>query len=149
MAGEGEGSYQMRDGDTLIIPALLEGIPGVKAQVGVKVFGSVTVPTIVPISQGTPLMEVLMLAGAPTELADKTKIHWVHYDGIRNESTLVDLTQYLLFGDNEGNPTVYPGDTVNVEARQPSWVRTNVPFILGSLAAMATIYLAYDNVANN
>lgn len=147
--GKEDGSYQMKDGDTLIIPTLVEGIPGVKPGDGVKVFGSVGVPTVVPIEEGTPLMEVLMLAGSPTRDADRTKIHWVHNDGVRNRSTLVDLDQYLLQGDLAGNPTVYPGDTINVEFKEQSWLRSTLPFILGSLAAVATIYLAYDNVRYN
>ena len=147
--GEGISAFTMQDGDTLIIPALLEGIPGVSSHAGVKVFGSVAVPTIVPIAVGTPLMDVLMLAGAPTQDANKAKIYWVHNDGAHNQAQIVDLEQYLLLGDDAGNPLVYPGDTVSVEYERPSWVRSNVPFILGSLAAMATIYLAYDNVVND
>jgi len=148
MNGEGVEPFPMQDGDTLIIPSLLEGIPGVNAQSGVKVFGSVAVPTIVPIDKGTPLMDVLMLAGAPTQDANKAKIHWIHNDGVRSTATMVDLTLYLMEGNERGNPMVYPGDTVSVEYNRPSWVRNNVPFILGSLAAVATIYLAYDNVVN-
>ncbi len=140
--------FPMHDGDTVVIPALQEGIPGVGAEVGVKVFGGVGVPTIVPIDQGTPLMDVLMLAGAPTATAEKSKIHWVHNDGVRNQATVIDLEKYLLTGDETGNPLVYPGDTISVEFAKPSWVRQNIPFILGSLAAMATIYLAMDTINN-
>ncbi len=146
MDGKGVPDFLMEDGDTLIIPALQDGIPGVKAHDGVKVFGSVGVPTIVPIVEGTPMMDVLMLAGAPTVLAEKTKVYWVHNDGVRNKAEIVNLELFLLEGDDLGNPLVYPGDTISVEYKKPSWVRANVPFILGSLAAMATIYLAYDNI---
>jgi len=149
MMEDGELPYfRLRDGDTLVVPSLQEGIPGVDAAVGVKVFGSVGVPTIVPVDQGTPLMDVLMLAGAPLNTAKTSKIHWVHNDGVRNQATIIDLEKYLLTGDETGNPLVYPGDTINVEFIKPSWVRQNVPFVLGSLAAMATIYLAIDSITN-
>ncbi len=148
MEGQGVPIFLMEDGDTLIVPALQEGIPGVNANHGVKVFGSVAVPTIVPIEEGTPLMDVLMLAGAPTKEAKNSKIYWVHNDGSENRAKIVNLELFLLDGDEAGNPLVYPGDTVSVEYDRPSWVRDNVPFILGSLAAMATIVLAYDNIVN-
>ncbi len=148
MIGEDVGEFAMKDGDTLIIPSLQEGIPGVNAADGVKIFGSVGVPTVVPIKTGTPLMDVLMLAGAPTQTANKERIYWVHNDGIRNQAKVVDLSAYLMYGDEEGNPLVYPGDTISVEYTRPSWVRANVPFILGSLAALATIWLAYDRIVN-
>ena len=33
--------------------------------------------------------------------------------------------------------------------QKPSWVRANIPFILGSLAAFATILLAIDRIWND
>lgn len=139
-------AFQLRDGDTLIIPELAEGVSGVPSQDGVKVFGSVAVPTVVPMSEPMPLLDVLMLAGAPTESAKLEEIYWVHTENGTVHSTQVDLHAYLTLGDPVGNPLVYPGDTLTVQYRKPSWVRANVPFILGSLAAMATIYLALDNI---
>lgn len=141
--------FVMRDGDTLIIPTLKEGIPGTPAHDGVKVFGSVGVATVVPITDGTPLMDVLMLAGAPTQFANKKKIFWVHHDGVKNQASVVNLENFLLWGDPLGNPLVYPGDTVSVEYKNAGWARQNLPFILGSLAAMATIWLAYDRIVND
>ncbi len=149
MLGEGVPIFPMKDGDTLIIPALQEGIPGVNAAAGVKVFGSVGLATIVPIEEGTPLMDVLMLAGAPTRDAQMKKINWIHDDGERTHARVVDLKHYLLTGDALSNPLIYPGDTINVEYEKPSWVRSNVPFVLGSLAAVATILLAWDRLVND
>lgn len=148
MSGDAVVTFALEDGDTLVIPTLLEGVPGVNASSGVKVFGSVAVPTIVPIKEGTPLMDVLMLAGAPTESANKAKIYWVHDDGDRERATIVDLNRYLLNGDQVGNPIVYPGDTVNVEFSRPSWFQRTLPFVLGSLAAVATVALAYDRIVS-
>ena len=149
MEGQSVPAFLLQDGDTLVIPALAEGIPAGDIQAGVKVFGSVGVPTIVPLEEGTPLMDVLMLAGAPTESAALQKINWIHKDGLRTRATLVDLQQFLLTGDAAGNPLIYPGDTVNVEFRRPGWVRENMPFTLASLAAVGTIWLAYDNITRD
>lgn len=146
--GQDAPPFQMLDGDTLVIPTLIEGIPGTDSGSGVKVFGSVKVPTIVPIDEGTPLMDVLMQAGAPTEGAEMQKIYWVHNDGVRNQATVVDLMSFLLTGNEAGNPLVYPGDTVKVEYDKPGWVRSTVPFVLVSLASLATVLLAYDRLYN-
>ena len=140
--------FALRNGDTLVIPSLQEGIPGTPSREGVKVFGGVAKPTIVPIDEGTPLLDVLMLAGAPTPDAKRKEINWVHETAGVAEAVVVDLDSYLLLGDPAGNPTVYPGDTIHVKFEKPGWVRQNVPFILGSVAAIATIVLAYDNVVN-
>ncbi len=145
MDGSSIPHFQMRDGDTLIIPSLVDGIPSVQSNVGVSVFGAVAVPTIVPIEEGTRLMEVLMLAGAPTEVAKKSEIYWVHHDGVRNHAKTIDLEKYLKDGDEVGNPLVYPGDTVSVEYIQQHWIW---PF-LAVVASVATVGLAYDRIIND
>jgi len=139
-------AFELRDGDTLVLPALAEGVSGVPSKDGVKVFGSVGAPMVVALRNPMPLLDVLMLAGAPTETAELEKVYWVHEDGGKILSTQVSVMSYLMLGDPLGNPMVYPGDTLKVEYAKPSWVRANLPFILGSLAAVATILLAYDNL---
>ena len=62
-----------------------------------------------------------MLAGAPSDNSDKKSIHWVHEDGGRAHSTLVNLELYLKEGNPVGNPLVYPGDTLNVSYAKASW----------------------------
>ncbi len=149
---EGNGpppEVEMLPGDTLVIPALLAGVSAVPTETGVKVFGAVEVPTVVDIKGPTPILDVLMLAGAPSAESELKKVYWVHNVGDVPQARVVDLMSYLEAGNPMGNPLVYPGDTIRVEYFRESWVRRNVPFILGSLAAMATIYLAYDNVVND
>ncbi|MCB1182033.1 SLBB domain-containing protein [bacterium] len=141
--------FELRDGDTLVIPILQKGVPGTAADKGVKVFGSVGLPTVVPISEGTPMLDVLMRAGAPTENAKKSEINWVHDTGVRIEAKKVDLEAFLQMGDPAGNPLVYPGDTLHVEFQKPSWFKTNLAFVLGTLAAVATIALTYYTIKND
>jgi protein involved in polysaccharide export with SLBB domain len=137
---------QLRDGDTLIVPRLAEGVSGVPSEDGVKVFGAVGVPTVVAMREPLPLLDVVMLAGAPQAEAKLEEVHWVHHEGGRIQSTVVDVKTYLLLGDPLGNPLIYPGDTLMVTYQKPSWVRANVPWILGSLAALATVLLAIDRL---
>jgi len=134
------------DGDTLVIPALLDGVSGVRRNEGVQVFGGVGVPTTVAISEPMPMLDVLMLAGAPTLDANLEKIWLVHQTGDKYISRQVNMALYMQEGDPMGNPLVYPGDSLQIEVIQPSWVRRTLPFVLGSLAAVATILLAWDRL---
>lgn len=138
----------LKPGDTLVIPALLEGVSAVPTATGVKVFGAVRVPTVVDIQEPTRMLDVLMLAGSPTADSEINKIYWVHQVGDVPQSRLVDLEKYLELGNPVGNPLVYPGDTLKVEFHRAGWAQRNLPFILGSLAAVATIWLAYDRINN-
>lgn len=137
---------QLRDGDTLIVPRLAEGVSGVPSHEGVKVFGAVGVPTVVAMREPMRLLDVVMLAGAPTAEAKLEQVQWVHHEGGQIQSVEVNVDNYLLLGDPLGNPLIYPGDTLKVTYQKPSWVRANVPWILGSLAALATILLAIDRL---
>jgi len=139
----------LEPGDTLVVPALLEGVSGVPTATGVKVFGAVSVPTVVDIDQPTPLLEVLMLAGSPSADSEIKKIQWVHEVGDVPQARVVNLTQYLEMGNPLGNPLIYPGDTVRVEYYREPWYRTTLPMVLGTVAAVATIWLAYDRIQND
>ncbi|MEN8005478.1 MAG: polysaccharide biosynthesis/export family protein [Candidatus Krumholzibacteriota bacterium] len=149
MEGRAFPAMELRDGDTLIIPALLEGTSGVPSAEGVKVFGGVGVSTIVPIEDPMPMLDVIMLAGAPSDVADMEKVYWVHEDGGKAVSTLINLDLYLKEGNPMGNPQVYPGDTLHVTIQRQGWFRANVPWILASVAAVITILLGYDRLVND
>ncbi len=149
MEGRTIPSFELRDGDTLIIPALLEGTSGVPSAEGVKVFGGVGVPTIVPITDSMPLLDVLMLAGAPVREADMEKIYWVHEDGGKAVSTLVNLELFLQEGNSAGNPRVYPGDTLRVAYQRENWFWKYVPPIMGLVAGVLAILLTYDRIVND
>jgi polysaccharide export outer membrane protein len=149
MEGRSIPVFVMRNGDTLVIPTLLEGTSGVPPTQGVKVFGGVEVPTIVPIEDPMPMLDVLMLAGAPNETADIKVIWWVHDDGGKPISTLVNLEDYLQRGDPLGNPQVYPGDTVHVKYDKTGWFWTYVPRVLVMMASIITIAIGYDRLVND
>jgi protein involved in polysaccharide export with SLBB domain len=141
-------TINLLSGDTIVIPALLEGVSGVPTSNGVKVFGAVEVPTVVEITKPTRLMDVLMLAGAPTGEAELGEIFWVHDVGDVPQARIVDMEMYLMYGDLRGNPLVYPGDTVRVEFYEDPWFRRTLPLILGTLVSAATLWLLYDRITN-
>ncbi len=149
MEGRSIPVFVMRNGDTLVIPSLLEGTSGVPPTQGVKVFGGVEVPTIVPIEDPMPMLDVLMLAGAPNETANIKVIWWVHEGGDRAISTLVNLEDYLQRGDPLGNPQVYPGDTVHVKYDKSGWFWTYVPRVLVMMASIITLAIGYDRLVND
>ena len=148
MDGRSLPTFELQDGDTLIIPALLEGISGVSAAEGVKVFGAVGVVTVVPIEDPMPMLDVLMLAGAPTVEANMREIQWVHQDGTDAQSTIVNLEEYLLYGDLRGNPNVYPGDTIHVQQSKSGWFWTYVPPLVGLVAGLLAIVLMVDRLTD-
>jgi protein involved in polysaccharide export with SLBB domain len=137
-------AFELRNGDTLIIPALLEGTSGVPSAEGVKVFGGVGNSIIVPIEEPMPMLDVLMLAGAPEQEADLKKIYWVHEDGGKAVSTLVNLDLYLSEGNAVGNPQVYPGDTLRVAYQKDNWFWKYVPPLVGLVAGVVAIYYMID-----
>lgn len=144
---EGEGFPQdtLRDGDTLVVPMLPDGVSGVPAERGVKVFGGVAVPSIVPVDGPTPLMDVLMLAGSPTPDANTKKINWVHdADGVA-EARLVNLRLFLEKGDPAGNPLIHPGDTVQVMLSRPGKLQNGFALLLGTAATLSAIYVAVNS----
>jgi polysaccharide export outer membrane protein len=149
MEGRTIATFAMRNGDTLVIPTLLEGTSGVPPTQGVKVFGGVEVPTIVPIEDPTPMIDVLMLAGAPNEDGNIKVVWWVHDDGGKPISTLVNLEDYLQRGNPSGNPQVYPGDTVHVKYDKTGWFWTYVPRVLVMMASIITMAIGYDRLVND
>ena len=147
LAGGTSPSTDLLDGDTLVVPTLEDGLISVPAANGVQVFGSVALPTVVPVTAPTPMMDVLMLAGAPTQDADLEEIWWIHRTGEREYlSTQINLKTFLEMGDPRGNPLIYPGDSLQVTYSEPSWLADNLPLILGMLATTATVFLAYDRI---
>lgn len=139
--------YLFQDGDVLVLPGADEGPSQVQPNRGVQVFGAVSEPSTVAMTSPRPLLDVLMLAGSPIAAAEWKKIWLVHPADGRYDSRLVDLTLFMQEGDPVGNPLVYPGDVLRVEYQREGWLRRNGPLVLGSMTAVATLWLAYDRVA--
>lgn len=149
MEGVNIPDFELEAGDTMIIPALVEGIASMPGVVGVKVFGGVGVPMVVPMDEPKLLLDVLMLAGTPIVGSDISKIFLVHQVGDTYKSSQINLKLFLEEGLKAGNPMVYPGDAVQVSYERPSWLRTNFTYFIVSLASIATIMLAYDRLYND
>lgn len=145
MDGSAFPAIDLKDGDTLVVPALAEGVSGVPAARGVKVFGGVGVPSIVPVEGPTPLIDVLMRAGAPTAGANLKKVAWVHQAEGGDQARVVNLRNYLEKGDPEGNPLIHPGDTINVTLAKPGRLQSGIGFLFGTAASLAAVAIAINN----
>jgi protein involved in polysaccharide export with SLBB domain len=138
-------------GDTLVVPTIADGIVGVGAGQGVQVFGGVGTPTTVPLTEPTPLLTVLMLAGAPVSDAKLDEIAWVHDDGSGSNprpARVVNLKEYLEKGLIEGNPSIGPGDAIYLPQERPGWLAANLPLFLGVLTSVTTTFLVVDRIQN-
>lgn len=148
-AGRPVPDVELMDGDTLVVPARGEGAVVSPDTGGVRVFGAVSTPAVVPVDEPTHLVDVLMQAGAPLTTSDLGKVWWVHHADQRYVSSRVDFRSFLENGDPRGNPLIYPGDTIEVELAQPTWAARNLPLILGMVATTATVLLAYDRLTED
>jgi len=138
----------LRAGDTVIVPG--EEALTMPTDSSVQVFGGVASPGIYTITEPTPLMTVLMLAGAPLEAAELKKVWWVHADNSgRFDSRLVDLSKFIEEGETASNPLIHPGDTIEVERSQPGFFRTVYPLILGTISTAAAIIFTVDRIGSN
>jgi len=140
-------STALKAGDTVVVPSVGEAAAAPDA--GVQVFGSVARPGVYPVNEPTPLLSVLMLAGAPIREGDLSKAWWIHrLPSGRYESNLVDMKLFLEAGDPIGNPLVHPGDTVRLAYDSPGFWGRAFPIMLGTLTTAATLFLAIDRVQN-
>lgn len=149
LTGDALPEQLLKAGDTLVVPTIGDAAVGVGAGQGVQVFGGVATPTTVPLTQPTPLLTVLMLAGAPVSSAKLDKIAWVHDEtplGGKRIARQVNLKDYLERGLDVGNPVIGPGDAVYLPEDRPNWFQSNLPLILGLVSAFTTTIYAIDRM---
>jgi polysaccharide export outer membrane protein len=108
----------------------------VQAQVRVSVLGEVRQPALYPTEPGTSLLQLLTIAGGPTERANLRAARVVR-DG---RVFVVDLESGLA-GGAAGRIVLYSGDYV-VIPRRTGFTRENFSFILSAVGAVAALTAA-------
>src|SRR5689334_18243610 len=108
----------------------------VQAQVRVSVLGEVRAPALYPTEPGTSLLQLLTLAGGPTERANLRATRVVR-DG---RVFVVDLESGLA-GGAAGRVVLYSGDYV-VVPRRTGLTRENVSFVVSLIGTAAAITAA-------
>lgn len=139
----------LEDGDTVIIPKKEEVYSG---DFGVNVLGSVLKPGQYRL-QGSnqSLVSALLLAGGALPEAALSKIQIVRPSGDGSMTTMdVDFNRFLKGGDPTANPTLKPGDTVNVNSQNRFlYAFKNDPNVfLAIIATSLSIVLIFDNLNN-
>jgi polysaccharide export outer membrane protein len=114
----------------------------VQAQVRVSVLGEVRQPAMYPTEPGTSLLQLLTLAGGPTERANLRATRVVR-DG---RVFVVDLESGLA-GGAAGRVVLYSGDYV-VVPRRTGLTRENFQFVTGLVGTIAALTAAVVSVSN-
>lgn len=108
----------------------------VQARVRVSVLGEVRQPALYPTEPGTSLLQLLTIAGGPTERANLRAARVVR-DG---RVFVVDLESGLA-GGAAGRVVLYSGDYV-VIPRRTGFTRENVSFLLNLVSAAGAVVAA-------
>jgi protein involved in polysaccharide export with SLBB domain len=113
----------LKPNDVLIIPRL----PKSERIKYVNVIGAVAKPGIFDLEEPLPLIEVLALAGGPSDIAvlKDISILTVSDDG-KYSWAKVDFESFLNGEDETANPNVSPGETVFVPKKQEERFMVNV-----------------------
>jgi len=132
----------LNSGDTVVVPSSSQLFLASSVS-GVQVFGGVASPGTYRLKDPMRLVDILMLAGAPTDNAKLDKVIWVHsVHGDLYTSSIINCKLFMLEGNLSGNPLVYPGDVVQVTLDRGGFWRSVYPLILGTLTTAATIAFA-------
>ena len=101
----------LEQNDVLIVPRLSKAE---RAGQIVTVIGAVNSRGTFPLEEPTPLIEVLVLAGWPSDVADTKNVSILNISDNKNSWKRVDLKSFLADGTASANPKVSPGEIVFV-----------------------------------
>lgn len=137
----GDPAYlpSLKDGDTIIVP-------GNPLAATVKVIGGVKSPGNYPVAFRTSLIDVISIAGGPTEDANLRNIKVTSYTGKNVRDVKIDLDQSLHPNNSNSLPLVHPGDVVYVPQKKNVW--KGIISVTRDLAIFATLYVLIRNDRN-
>jgi hypothetical protein len=117
--------------------------PGLEEELKIKVrvWGEVTVPGLYIVGDGTDLLEVISLAGGPTQDADLGGVKIVRATGGDARVIDVDVNDYLDKGSREAIVLLEPGDTVSIPSQ--TW-----PKIFRWTGVLSTLTLIANVIVN-
>lgn len=117
--------------------------PGLEEELKIKVrvWGEVMVPGLYIVGDGTDLLEVISLAGGPTQDADLGDVRIVRATGEEARVIDVDVNDYLDKGSREAIILLEPGDTVSVPSQ--TW-----PKIFRWTGVISTLSLIANVIVN-
>jgi polysaccharide export outer membrane protein len=142
-------SIVIETGDIQKLPALRDGdiifVPAVYGAVFVNVLGAVRSPGNYELFPGANLIDVVFLAGGPSDDASLRTIKLIRRVGAAQNEQIVDVESVLKARGGQ-MPKLEPGDIVFVPARK--FTVKSFFQILGYVATIGTIILLYFNLRN-
>jgi hypothetical protein len=117
--------------------------PGLEEELKIKVrvWGEVTVPGLYIVGDGADLLEVISLAGGPTQDADLGDVRIVRALNGEPKVMKVDVEEYLRRGSREAVIPLEPGDTISVPSQ--TW-----PKIFRWTGVISTLTLIANVIVN-
>ncbi|HHS12532.1 MAG TPA: hypothetical protein ENN03_02055 [bacterium] len=133
---------ELRDGDVISVP----GLPGSN---DIKVMGEVRSPGSYMAYVGANVLDVLYMAGGPTEKADLKKVRLISPSRQGKREEIIDLRNPAELGDTGLFPDVAPGDVLYVPVKPQFWkhfftIAKDITSILLPIAMMIFYYRRYD-----
>ena len=130
----------LKPGDVLIVPRL----PKSERLKSVNVIGAVAKPGTFDIEEPLPLIEVLALAGGPSDLAVLKEISILTISDGNYSWNKVNFESFLTGADETANPNVSPGETVFVP-REPKEERPFMVNVLGQVVRPGAYYVTDES----
>ena len=109
--GELTANPVLEQDDVIIVPRLSKEE---RAGQTVTIIGAVNSRGVFPLEESAPLVEVLALAGWPSDAADTKNVSILSISDNKNSWKSVDLEAFLADGSVSANPRVSPGEIVFV-----------------------------------
>jgi protein involved in polysaccharide export with SLBB domain len=130
------------NGDPSVLPLLKDEdtivVPGNPLAANVKVLGGVKNPGSYQVFFQTTLLDVIFLAGGPTDDANLKKIKIVSLTGQDAREVPINIKDLLITKSFKSIPIVVPGDVVYVPEKTVSW--TKFLNLLRDLTLFVTLY---------
>jgi len=145
---------KIRRMDTIEIPRLPAILPpSTLAQTADKknvvyVVGAVNAPGAINYEDNMDILEVLALAGGPTDAADLRKTHLIIQDGDYAQTITMNLEEYAKSG-RPARYTVQREDTFVVPVRRPGFLGAGIGTVVAVLGAVATVVIIYDRLSRD
>jgi protein involved in polysaccharide export with SLBB domain len=133
---KGDPTYlpTLKDGDTIMVP-------GNPVLTTVKVVGSVKSPGSYEVAFRTGLLDVIFMAGGPTDEANLNQVKLISLAGQTQREIKINFDD-LSKNSMKIIPLVVPGDVVYVPPQKHTWKK--MVTVLRDLSAFAALYLLIE-----
>jgi len=113
-------------------------------KISVHVWGKVSAPGLYVVPRATDLVSLISYAGGPAPDADLSRVRIVRENGEPPRVMRVDVGKYMKTGEQELNPLLKPGDTVEIGPNKLHGLSRVVQFIAQTAVIVSTYYLLFE-----